>query len=295
MGLRIRTNVAAIKANRHLENTTKNSETNMEKLSSGYRVNKAADDAAGMAITEKLRAKVTSAEQAKRNTQDGISLIQVAEGSYNEITNVLVRLRELATQAASDTISNTERSYANKEYTELVNEIDRIANSTEFNGRLLLKGPEENDDLEELGIHVGVGDASQPNTDDILVNLKQIQVDAKNVMGLGTDAEIGPIDPEEDAFTREQAAEKITNIDRHLRLVATNRSYLGSKQSRLTSAANNLAVNIENTHSSKSRIKDVDFAVETAKFTQNKILSSSGVSVLSHANSFPDLVLGLLR
>lgn len=295
MGLRIRTNVAALKAHRHLHDTTGRSEANMEKLSSGHRINKAADDAAGLAISESLRAMITSGNQAKRNTQDGISLVQVAEGSYNEITNVLIRLRELATQAASDTISNVERSYANKEYTELVNEIDRIANSTEFNGRYLLKGPEGNDDEQELGIHVGIGDASAPNVDDIKIDLDRIKVDATSVMELGTQDEIGPVDPDEDPFTRAQAAEKITNIDRHLRLVASNRSYLGSKQSRLTSAVDNMAINLENKESSKSRIRDVDFAVETAKFTQNKILSNSGVSVLSHANAYPDLVLSLLR
>ena len=295
MGLRIRTNVASLKANRHLHDTTARSNENMEKLSSGYRINKAADDAAGLAISENLRSKIESGEQARRNGNDGVSLVQVAEGSYNEITNILVRLRELATQAASDTISNIERSYTNKEYTELVHEIDRIANSTKFNSLQLLKGPEANNDIEDLGIHVGVGDASTPNTDDIQINLERIRVDATEVMKLGTEDEVGPLDPKEDPFTREQAAEKLTQLDNHLRLVSENRSYLGSKQARLTSSVNNLSVNLENMQSSKSRIKDVDFAVETAAFTQNKIMSNSGVSVLSHANSYPDLVLSLLR
>lgn len=294
MGLRIRTNVSSIRAQRHLYDTRKENSLSMERLSSGYRINKAADDAAGLAISEKLRAKIRSAEQAKRNTADGISMVQVTEGAYNEITSVLIRLRELAVQASSDTISNLERGYANKEYVQLVDEIERIGNSTEYNGIRLLQGPEKNNDMDELGIHVGIGDASIPNVDDIKLSLETMKVDINSNIELGREDEIGPIEEGED-FTRVQANEKISKIDRHLTLVANNRAYLGSKQNRLNSTISNLGVQIENMQSTKSRIKDIDFASETANFTQTQILSNSGASVLSQANSAPELVMALLR
>ena len=296
MGLRIRTNMASLRATRHMAETTSELETSMENLSSGFRINKAADDAAGLAISEKLEAKIRSAGQAKRNANDGVSMIQVAEGSFSEITNILVRLRELAIQASSDTISNQERSFSNKEYTQLVHEIDRIANSTEFNGRHLLKGPEENDDFDDLAIHVGVGDASLPNVDDIKLNIKEIKVDLEEEPSLGTESEVGPKDAEDLAdFSRAQAAEKIDKIDTHLRLVATKRAYLGSKQNRLQSTIRNIGVHMENMTSSQSQIRNTDFAYETANLTQLQILQNAGVSTQSQANKWPELVMTLLR
>src|SRR6478609_10679901 len=147
MGLRIKTNVPSLIAQRRLGNTTSDMQSNMEKLSSGQRINKSADDAAGLAISETMTGKIRSMAQAQRNANDGISLIQVAEGSMNEIGNILIRMRELATQSASDTIGNVERSYTNKEYTQLVDEIDRIANTTEFNGMNLLGGADKNNGI----------------------------------------------------------------------------------------------------------------------------------------------------
>ena len=268
----------------------------MEKLSSGYRINKSADDAAGLGVSENLRAQIRSFGQAKRNASDGVSMIQVAEGSYSEITSILIRLRELAIQAASDTISNKERSFTNREYTQLVEEIDRIANSTEFNGRRLLKGPEETDSSDELQIHVGIGDASIENVDDIRINVETIKIDTEEVMPLGKESEIGPESLEDlDAFSRETASEKISQIDRHLKLVANNRAYLGSKQNRLQSTIRNIGVHMENLASAKSQIKDVDFAHETAQMTQYQILQNSGVSITSQANRWPELVMTLLR
>lgn len=293
MGLRIKTNVAALRSKRNLGNTIDRTQQSMEKLSSGYRINQSADDAAGLAISDTLNAKIKSMEQAKRNASDGVSLIQVAEGSMNEITNILVRLRELATQAASDTIGNLERSYTNKEYVELVGEIDRIANSTEFNGTNLLGGEESNKGVTEMVIHVGQGDASVVNRDTIAINIEDIKLNTKEVLGLGTDSEVGPVDPDVD-FSRDAAAEKLTIIDSAIKKVAGNRAVLGSKQSRLNSTINNLGVQLENMNTSKSRIKDVDFAAETATFVQNKILGQAGVSVLSQANAIPQLALGLL-
>jgi flagellin len=294
MGLRIKTNVPSLNAQRRLGNTTKDMQENMEKLSSGFRINKAADDAAGLAISETLTANIRSLGQAKRNANDGISMIQVAEGSMNEIGNVLIRMRELATQAASDTIGDLERSYTNREYTQLVDEIDRIANSTEFNGVKLLGGEDANDGLSNVTIHVGAGDGTTENTDTIEMNIEDIKLNATDVLGLGKGAEIGP-EEADGSFDRETAAEKLTVIDDAIKKVAGNRATLGAKQSRLNSTINNLSIQVENMSTSRSRIRDVDFASETAKFSQNRILSQAGSSVLAQAGSIPELALGLLR
>ncbi|MFW7377365.1 MAG: flagellin [Oligoflexus sp.] len=294
MGLRIKTNVPSLTGQRRLGETTSAMTANMEKLSSGQRINKAADDAAGLAISEQLTANIRSMDQAKRNANDGISMIQVAEGGMNEISNILVRMRELATQAASDTIGNTERSYTNREYTQLVDEIDRIANTTEFNGVKLLGGSDQNDGVSELTIHVGAGDGSAENTDTIQFNVDEIQLNASDVLKLGKESEIGPTDPE-DSFSRETAAEKLSVIDDAIRTVSGNRATLGAKQSRLNSTINNLSIQVENASVSRSRIRDVDFASETATFSQNRILSQAGTSVLAQAGSIPELALGLIR
>ncbi|MGE0173609.1 MAG: flagellin [Oligoflexales bacterium] len=296
MGLRIVTNIASLRASRALGDTLGKVQSSMEKLSSGYRINKSADDAAGLAISETLRAKVRSSEQAKRNANDGVSLIQTAEGSMNEITNALVRLRELAVQSSSDTIGNRERTFVNKEYVELVREIDRIAAVTEFNSIKLLGGSDPDHGLEELTIHIGPGDGFVPNTDTLSLNLDDIALDAKNILSLNDGSEIGPESMDDlGDFQRSQAAEKLTTIDTALNQVAGKRAVLGAMQNRLYSAISNLGVQIENMTTSKSRIKDVDFAEETAKLTQSQIIGQSGASVLSQANSAPELVLTLLR
>lgn len=294
MGLRIRTNDSSLRAQRHLSKTSERLVSDMEQLSSGYRINKSADDAAGLAISEGLRAKIRSLRQARRNGHDGVSLVQVAEGSMNEITNILVRLRELAIQAASDTIGNTERGYINREYTQLVDEVDRIGKTTEFNGIQLLGGSDANDGLEELSIHIGAGDASMPNTDAIEINLEEIKINAEEVLQLGREAELGPLEPGDD-FTRDIAAGKLNVLDEALRKVASSRAFLGAKQSRLQSAVSNLDIHIENLETAKSRVRDVDFAEATAAFTQDRILGQAGASVLSQANAAPELALTLLR
>ena len=209
MGLRIRTNVTSLIAQRQLGNTTQSMGETMEKLSSGYRINKSADDAAGLAISETMTGKIRSMDQAKRNANDGISLIQVAEGGMNEIANILIRMRELATQSASDTIGDLERSYTNKEYTQLVDEIDRIVSTTEFNGLNLLQGGDGNDGVEELVVHVGAGDGTVENTDTIAINIEDIKLNATDILGLGKEEEIGPLEGDGD-FDRQTAADKLT-------------------------------------------------------------------------------------
>lgn len=294
MGLRIKTNGSALTAQRYLGKTSQDTARNIERLSSGYRINKAADDAAGLSIANNLTAEIRSMEQAKRNANDGVSLIQVAEGSMNEISNILVRMRELATQAASDTIGDNERAFTNREYTQLVDEIDRIVNTTEFNGINLLGGSDKNDGVGDLTIHIGAGDGSIENTDTIELSIDDIKLGAKDVLGLNNEAEIGPIETGGE-FSRETAAEKLNVIDDAITRVAGNRATLGSLQSRLGSAITNLSIQVENMATSRSRILDVDYATETADFSQNRILAQAGSSVLAQASALPEMALGLLR
>ena len=284
MGLRIRTNIASLNAQRAMSNTSKALNDSMEKLSTGYRINKSSDDAAGLAISEKMRANIGSLGQAKRNANDGISMIQVAEGGMNEVSNILVRLRELSTQSASDTVGPSDREFTNREYTQLVDEIDRIAQTVDFNGvKLLSGGNEQVSDV--ANIHVGAGDGSVANTDVIQLDIQAMVLSSDN-LGLGNGDEI---------TTREGASEKLSVIDSALSNVASMRATMGAKQNRLNSTINNLGISIENQSAAVSRIRDVDFASEVAVSSQNKILAQSGISILSQANSLPEMAIGLIR
>lgn len=295
MGLRIRTNVQSMNAQRQLANSNRASGSSMEKLASGYRINKSADDAAGLAISEKLKVTIRSEEQAKRNANDGISMLQVAEGSMNEVSNILIRMRELTTQAASDTISNSDREFTNREYRELVSEIDRISNTTDFNGVKLIQGTEGNDEISgPLTLHVGKGSMVEEgaNVDTIEINIDDMKLNSETLAL--ADSNIGP-DEIGGSFERSTAAEQLGTIDRALQSVASMRATLGAKQNRLNSTVRNLEVSIENQSASNSRIRDVDYASETAEYTKQNILKQGGASVLAQSNSLPELALGLLR
>ena len=283
MGLRIRTNVASLSAQRQMASTTKALNDSMDKLSSGYRINKASDDAAGLGISERIKANLGSLGQAKRNASDGISMVQVAEGGMNEVSNILIRLRELSTQAASDTIGDRDRDFSNREYTQLVDEVDRISNSLDFNGIKLFKGADAG--LQSASIHVGSGDGSAPNSDTIQLDIEGMEISSEK-LALGTGEEI---------TTREGAAEKLSIIDTALSNVASLRATMGAKQSRLNSSINNLAISFENQTAANSRIRDVDFAAEVANSSQNRIMAQSGISVLSQANSIPEMAISLIR
>ena len=293
MGLRIKTNVTSLNAQRRMSETTSRMASDMEKLSSGFRINKSADDAAGLAISETMTGQIRSLDQAKRNANDGISMIQVAEGGMSEISNILIRMRELATQSSSDTIGNVERSYANREYNELVDEIDRIASTVEFNGLKLLNG-EEGVGFSDLVIHIGAGSGVEENIDTVSINVESIKLNSSDILGLEKGAQIGPEETDGD-FNREDASSRLDILDTAIKTVAGNRATLGAKQSRLTSSVNNLGVQIENLSSSRSQIRDVDFAYQTAEFTQNKILAQAGASVLSQASLNAELAVNLLR
>lgn len=294
MGLRIKTNVASLTAQRQLSANMGNLNSNLEKLSSGHRINKAADDAAGLAISENFKAQVKGLNQARRNANDGISMIQTAEGAFNEVSNILIRLRELAVQSASDTIGDRERGYLNKEYTELVDEIDRIANVTEFNGLKLLKGNTRGRELDQISLHIGTGSGEMSNSDRLVLNFSELKVDSQ-ILGLGKENEIGPQLGEGNAPDRAQIAGKLDVIDGALTKISGQRATLGANQSRLEKAVNNLGITVENMSAANSRIRDVDFANETAIMTQNRILAQAGTAVLTQANQAPEMVLSLIR
>lgn len=304
MGLRIQTNVQSIVAQRNLESSSAVNQQSMERLSSGYRINRASDDAAGLAISEKLRADVRGLNMAKRNASDGISLVQTAEGGMSEIGNILSRLRELAVQGSSDTIGNTERGFLNKEYMQLKDEIDRITNSTEYNGTMLLTGKRDvpealadrsNRNPIEIQVHKNWyqetdGDTTKPAVNVLRINLQDIDTSTDSGLGLGTatDASGTRVD------SKETARNSIQVIDNAITKIAEYRSELGAVQSRLGSTINNLSVTAENFAAANSRIRDTDFADETARMTQSNILKQGGIAVLSQANQSPQIALRLL-
>ena len=291
MGMRIRTNVPAITAQRFMSDNKDAMSKSLERLSSGYRINKSSDDAAGLAISESLRGKIRGLNVAKRNANDAVSMVQVAEGSMNEMTNILIRLRELTTQSATDTIGERERSFLNREYTQLADEIDRIGNSTEFNG---IKIFDKESDRDQFVIQVGTnGTSPDSNTDTIAISLAGLKFNTQD-LGLGKGAEIGSIDGSAGP-SLDEISGKLNTIDEALNKIASERATLGSVQSRLGSALSNLGINVENMETAKSRIKDVDFAEETATLAQSRILTSASTSVLQQANAAPEQVLQLLR
>ena len=308
MSLRIRTNVTSLIAQRNFTQAGERVKRHMEKLSSGKRINKAADDAAGLAISEAIRSDVRSLNQARRNTNDGISLIQVAEGSLNEVGNILIRLKELAIQGSSDTVGNQEREFINLEFMALKNEIDRISLSTEYIGTRLLIGKGEevdkslivNHSKPPLEVQVDkeynelVDSLEVRNPVDIIrLNFESINALTEGEGSLG----IGSPGNEEGTkvSTKESAQNSISVIDKAVDKVSSYRAKLGSLQNRLISTDRNLGIRIENLTVSKSRIADADFANETAELTQWSILQQAGASVLNQANQLPQIALQLLQ
>jgi flagellin len=309
MGLRIKTNVDSLVAQRRLDENRKGLGESLEKLSSGLRINKSADDAAGLAVSERIRGQVASLGVAKRNASDGISYIQVAEGGLHEVTNIIIRMRELATQAASDTLGARERSFLDKEFVQLRDEVGRIVDSTEFNGTKVLT-PGDGD--KPIQIFVGASNRGKdaagnlPEIDkesdpDILtIKLDELQ-NLKNALDPMIDKGMSLLpDPTAQISASELGPDGDTStlfstLDTAQNSIASYRATLGSVQSRLNSTINNIDISNENQLAAMSRIRDVDYASETAKFTQAKILTTAGLSVLTQANSTPESVLQLLR
>jgi flagellin len=277
MSLSIRTNVASLDAQRNLSQTQLSLDSSLSKLSSGYRITKAGDDAAGLGISTALTAQYKSYNQAVRNANDGLSVGQTAEAGFNEISNILTRMRELAMQSASDGVTNTQRSaMIDTERSQLSSEVDRIANSTTFNGVKLISGSGNT-----LDFHVGIGSSA---TNDV-ISLASVDV-TTGAAGLN----IGGID----LSTKVGAVSALDTIDAALNTLSTQRATFGAVGNRLQSAINAVQTFAQATASANSRIRDVDVAEETANMTRANILAQAGVSVLAQANQTPQMALKLL-
>ncbi len=274
MGLRIGTNVAAISAQRQLGKSQAQTEHAMKALSSGSRIVSAGDDAAGFAISEILRAQASSLKQAKNNSENAKGLIQVAEGGLNEQNNILIRLRELALQSASDTVGDDERDYLNTEFTGLTSEIDRIAKTTTFGSKKLLQGGSQ-----EYEFHVGSGNKSE----DIISYTMGADTTGSS---LGTSGLT--------ISDRSDAKSNLEDIDSAMTKIAKARASFGAIQSRLEIAGNNLDTQYENVTDARGKITDADIAYETSELARGQVLKDFGVSVLAQANQDPQRVLKLL-
>ncbi|CUU50247.1 flagellin [Clostridium beijerinckii] len=274
-------NLNAMNAHRNMGINTGNAAKSMEKLSSGLRINRAGDDAAGLSISEKMRAQIRGLDQASRNAQDGISLIQTAEGSLNETHSILQRMRELAVQASNDTNVTVDRSAITDELTSLQTEVDRIAKTTQFNEKNLLDGS-----LSGGGVSGAVLQIGANNSSDLSLEIKIDKMDAAS-LGITT----ASINVTSNTF----AKATIDNVNSAIKAVSTQRSKLGAYQNRLEHTINNLDNASENLQAAESRVRDVDMAKEMMEYSKNNILQQAAQSMLSQANQAPQGVLNLLR
>ena len=274
MALIVNNNPSSVAAQRNLTVNTNQLQRSVERLSSGLRITRASDDAAGLGVSETLRAHIRSINQATRNANDGISLTQVADGAASTIGNLLSRLRELTTQSASGTIGATERSYLDQEFVTLRSEIDRIATVSEFNGQALLSGASNSFEV-FVGFKSGAGNS-------LTLNLKDLDVASIGLSSVNIS-------------TAANAQSALSNIDSAISAVASARADYGSIQNRFEAAISNLQVTSENFTAAESRIRDADIAYETSQFTKNQVLVQSGISVLAQANALPQQALALLR
>lgn len=279
MAISILTNNASLNAQRNLTSTGKSLAANFGRLSSGMRINPAADDAAGLSISERMKAQIRSMSQAERNANDGISLLQTAEGAMNENSGILIRMRELAMQSANGTLAQTDRNALQVEFAQLHGEIDRIANVTEFNGQKLLDGTNATFDF-QVGTGTSANDTVQVSMTDM--NAATYGASATDLTALDISSVAG-------------AQTALTTLDTALDDTSTARADLGAVQNRLQVTVTNLQSARENLSASNSRIRDVDVAEESAAMTRNNILSQAGMAVLAQANQLPSMALSLLR
>ena len=278
MPLMINANIASINAQRHLTDNTKALQNSMEKLASGYRINRASDDAAGLGLSENLRSQIRGSQKALDNTQDGINVMNIADGAMQTITDNLQRMRELAVQASNDTYSSTQRTSMQTEYDQLASGITQIAKSVQFNGIQLLDGTSTITSIQ-------IGANTTANVDDF--DVSSLFSDTTASTGLNVDTQT--------LSSHANAQNAITALDTALTTVNTNRGNLGASVNRLQSTASNLATMVENTSASESRIRNVDVAAESANLTKNQILQQAAAAMLSQANQSPQLALQLLK
>lgn len=273
MGLRVNNNSQSLNAQRNLVNSTAQLGRSMERLSSGLRITRASDDAAGLAISERFRADIRSLSQAGRNANDGISLLQVAEGALNESSGILIRMRELAIQAANGTLGSAERTTLDSEFQALLGEIDRVAAVTEFNGVTMLDGS-----APTVTFQVGANNTAND----------QISITGVDASGTG-------LSLTGDITTVVNAQAAITVVDGAIDTLSGLRAGFGTAQNRLESTVRSIAVAVENTSAAESRIRDVDVASETAQLTKFQVLQQAGVAVLAQANASSSIALSLLQ
>ncbi|MBX5491512.1 MAG: flagellin [Chloroflexi bacterium] len=291
--MRINHNLFALDAQRNLTLTQMSLSKSVERLSSGLRINRAADDAAGLSISEKLRAQVNGLAQASRNAQDAISMIQTAEGGLNEVHAMLQRMRELAVQASNDTLSDADRANIKSELQQLLAEVNHIGDSTEFNGKKLLDGSLTTTGTGPANFQIGA-----TASDAITVEFKNVKIDTT---ANGADTAMDALNTALSNFnatsgqTVANAQALITAVDGAITFVNSVRSTLGAYQNRLEHTIANLGVSHENLSASESRIRDADIAEEMANFTRNQILQQAGTAILAQANQVPQGVLTLLR
>jgi flagellin len=277
MGMRVSTNIAAVNAQRNLFGSQANIQDSLAKLASGSRINKAADDAAGLAISENLKAQMRSTRQANRNANDGISMVQTAEGGLNEIGNIIIRLRELGIQASSDTVSDVERGFVDKEVQQLKSELQRISSVTTWGRTKLLDGSTPAYDFQ-------VGIFNEESEDRITFNSSQnvATLDALGLEGL-------------DYTSKQGAQEALSSLDVAQESVNGMRSNLGALQNRLLSTTQNLGVFEENMSAANSRIRDTDMAHASSELTRNTIMLQASTSALAQANTAANVALNLIR
>lgn len=276
MGMRISTNVSALNAQRTMVTSQREIQKSMSQLSSGSRITKSADDAAGLAISENLKGQIRSLGQAGRNANDGISMVQVAEGGLNEVSNILTRMRELGIQASSDTVADRERGFLNKEVQQLKEEMQRIANSTKFGNQALIDGNGGKFDFQ-------VGTGADENVDRISYDAGTTNASIDNLGVAGFDFS-----------TKDGAQEALAQIDEAQTTVNGFRADLGALQNRLQSTVDNIGVMHENLSAANSRIRDTDVAQASAEMTKNNILLQANTTVLAQANSVPQNAMRLL-
>jgi flagellin len=272
MALRINYNLASSSAQRGLGASQDAYAKQATRLSTGLRINSASDDAAGMAVSEKLKNQVRGLNQAERNAQDGISLLQTAEGGLSEIHSILGRMRELTVQAANDTLATADRANINAEFTQLTAEVTRLANAVEFNGKKLINATANGPIVLQIGAN---------NGDTLSLALTNNTATGLSLTG--------------DVTSQANAASALTNVDAAIATVSTNRANLGAMQNRLESVGRSLAVASENTAAANSRVADADIAQSMSELVRSQILQQAGISVLAQANQAPSLVLQLLR
>ena len=278
MGLRIKTNVASVAVQNELKKASQSTEDSYQKLASGKRITKAADDAAGLGMAKKMEAEVRGYRMAQRNANQGISMIQVAEGGLNESSNILTRMRELSIQAASDTVGEKERGYLNLEYEQLVDEVDRISKTTTFSGRELLTGNSEGDGKIEFHVGAYAGDDNKISFDADEINATGESLGIRNT----------------NINSKDSASDNLEVIDEAIDMVSGFRANFGAIQSRLQTTSRNLDTATVNTESARSRIEDVDIAAESAKLASANVSKNAGISALAQANNIPSAALRLI-